>query len=63
MLTPSVQVGGVTLASVADPAAEPWDLVVVHTRQPGSELTWLKADIPVLDTTYRLSEIGHRSVV
>ncbi|MFD4190789.1 nucleotide sugar dehydrogenase [Amycolatopsis thermoflava] len=40
----------------------PWDLVIVHTAQPGLDLAWL-ADAPlVLDTTYRLS-LPHRQVL
>ncbi len=37
-----------------DPAAEDWDLVVVHTMHPYTDLSWIEAQSAVLDATYRL---------
>jgi UDP-N-acetyl-D-glucosamine dehydrogenase len=42
--------------SCADPAGD-WDLVVVHTVQPGTDLSWIEAQSAVLDATYRLSAL------
>ncbi|WP_427016721.1 nucleotide sugar dehydrogenase [Pseudarthrobacter sp. P1] len=45
---------GGQLSSLEDPAAWKPDLVIVHTRHTGVDLSWLD-DVPVvLDTTYRL---------
>ncbi|PKT70216.1 nucleotide sugar dehydrogenase, partial [Streptomyces populi] len=40
--------------SVIDPQDHPWDLVLVHTVHPGTDLTWLEDRDDVLDATYRL---------
>ncbi|GAB1694347.1 nucleotide sugar dehydrogenase [Krasilnikovia sp. M28-CT-15] len=62
-LVDTVRVGGVDLTSVLAPEATDWDLVIVHTVHPGSDVSWL-SDVPaVLDTTYRLGELTHRSVL
>jgi nucleotide sugar dehydrogenase len=51
------------MESVIDPAAQNWDLVLVHTVQPNAELTWLESAGSVLDTTYRLQAIARRATV
>lgn len=45
---------GVTLDSVADPAAFAPDLVIMHTGHTGFDLDWLASVPVVLDTTYNL---------
>ncbi|BAJ27105.1 MULTISPECIES: nucleotide sugar dehydrogenase [Kitasatospora] len=62
-LVPSARLHGAVLHSVADPAAEEWDLIVVHTVQPGSDLAWLAGREPVLDATYRLSGVPAKAVL
>lgn len=45
---------GGTLQSVDNPSAWGADLVIVHTRHAGVDLSWLDEVPAVLDTTYRL---------
>ncbi|MFE3634587.1 nucleotide sugar dehydrogenase [Streptomyces cellostaticus] len=52
-LVPSVEVAGALLADVPHPDPADWDMVVVHTRQPGQDLTWLDDAALVLDTGER----------
>lgn len=52
-----------TLRSVADPAARDWDLVLVHTLHPAADVSWLSKQIAVLDATFQLRDLGHRSVL
>lgn len=54
--------GGV-LHRVADHADREWDLVVVHTAQPGLDESWLRGQPMVLDATYRLAGLPRREVV
>ncbi|MGP4043698.1 nucleotide sugar dehydrogenase [Streptomyces sp. 2A115] len=58
----TLELGTKTLAGVAEPEAEKWDLVVVHTVQPGAELEWLADQPAVLDATYRLGPLGTKAV-
>ncbi|MGN9758406.1 nucleotide sugar dehydrogenase [Streptomyces sp. SD31] len=53
-LIPTLEIGSRTLVGVTEPEAEHWDLVVVHTVQPGTDLGWLADQTAVLDATYRL---------
>jgi nucleotide sugar dehydrogenase len=62
-LIPSLHIGAHTLVSDPAPEQEPWDLVLVHTVQPGMDLTWLEAQPLVLDATYRLASPAHKAVV
>jgi UDP-N-acetyl-D-glucosamine dehydrogenase len=62
-LIPRLRVGGQEMHNVADPAAEQWDLVLVHTEQPGANTSWLAAAPLVLDATYKLSSLRPRTVV
>ncbi|UCM87565.1 nucleotide sugar dehydrogenase [Streptomyces marincola] len=62
-LIPALRVNGRTLRHREDPAAEHWDLVVVHTAHPGHDLTWLEGRGPVLDATYRLDSVKERYLV
>jgi UDP-N-acetyl-D-mannosaminuronate dehydrogenase len=39
------------------------DLVLVHTRHPGTDLSWVAGHAQVLDATYRLDEVAHRAVL
>jgi UDP-N-acetyl-D-glucosamine dehydrogenase len=60
-LVPAVRVADGELRSVDAPGEMRWDLVVVHTLHPDYDAHWL-ADVPaVLDTTYRLHGIHHRT--
>lgn len=44
---------GAGMDSTVEPAAQDWDLVLIHTVQPGHDYSWI-ADCPlVLDATYR----------
>ncbi|MGW1593806.1 nucleotide sugar dehydrogenase [Streptomyces sp. NPDC002343] len=51
---PSLTVDGRELRSVTDPHEEAWDLVIVHTVHPGTDLGWLDAVPRVLDTRHRI---------
>jgi nucleotide sugar dehydrogenase len=62
-LVPSLTLGDTPLVSRSAPMAERWDLVVVHTLHPDVELTWLRDQDLVLDATYRLTDLKHRTVV
>jgi nucleotide sugar dehydrogenase len=47
--------GGVSMDSTMEPAEQAWDLVLIHTVQPGHDYSWI-ADAPlVLDATYRFA--------
>ncbi|MDG4664932.1 nucleotide sugar dehydrogenase [Mycobacterium sp. 236(2023)] len=46
------------LTSHPRPAEETWDLVLVHTIQPGEEYGWLADQPLVLDTTYRMGDLA-----
>ncbi|MFB8206290.1 nucleotide sugar dehydrogenase [Streptomyces sp. NPDC056010] len=49
---PTLASGNRVLTAVAEPAARDWDLVIVHTRHPGFDHTWVPAGTPVLDPTH-----------
>ena len=61
-LIESIDLDGGILTRVDEPEQGRWDLVIVHTVHPGSELGWLR-DQAVLDTTYRLVDLPKRSVI
>jgi UDP-N-acetyl-D-glucosamine dehydrogenase len=61
-LVPTLQVAGERMTSVDEAGAGGWDLVVVHTVHPGTDLAWLAGQV-VLDTTYRLTHVPERSVL
>jgi UDP-N-acetyl-D-glucosamine dehydrogenase len=61
---PSIRLGdGAALESVADPAGQEWDLVVLHTLHPGVDHGWIGGYANVLDASYRLDAIPHRAVL
>ncbi|MFF4249915.1 nucleotide sugar dehydrogenase [Streptomyces sp. NPDC001663] len=62
-LIPALRLGSRTLAGVTEPADEQWDLVVVHTVQPGTELGWLADQPAVLDATYRLPPLKAKAIL
>jgi UDP-N-acetyl-D-glucosamine dehydrogenase len=62
-LVPSLTLGNTSLTSRLEPMAEKWDLVVVHTLHPDVDLSWLQDQEQVLDATYRLTDLKHRTVV
>jgi nucleotide sugar dehydrogenase len=62
-LIPTLRLGSKTLAGVTEPEGEQWDLVVVHTVQPGTELGWLADQAAVLDATYRLDPLKAKAVL
>jgi nucleotide sugar dehydrogenase len=62
-LVPALALDGAVLASEAQPELEQWDLVLVHTLQPGAELDWLTGQPLVLDATYRLRSVPMKAVV
>jgi UDP-N-acetyl-D-glucosamine dehydrogenase len=47
----------------SDPPSGRWDLVIAHTLHPGVDHSWLSAVPKVLDATYKLRHIAHRSVL
>ncbi|MFE0672076.1 nucleotide sugar dehydrogenase [Streptomyces sp. NPDC058867] len=49
----SVEVAGRELRSVPRPREEHWDLVVLHTAHPDTDLDWLRTAPRVLDTRHR----------
>jgi nucleotide sugar dehydrogenase len=51
---------GGTLPAVADPRAFDADLVVLHTRHAGLDLSWIGPDVPVLDASYRETSLPRR---
>lgn len=53
-LVPCLDRHGVVRHSVGVPGALEWDLVVVHTVHPGTDLDWLDTGPSVLDVTHRL---------
>ncbi|WP_274563508.1 nucleotide sugar dehydrogenase [Streptomyces spiramyceticus] len=61
-LVPTLKLGSVILVGVTEPETEQWDLVVVHTVQPGAELGWLVDQPAVLDATYRLDPLKAKAV-
>jgi nucleotide sugar dehydrogenase len=60
---PSITVRGQRLDSVDRPADTVWDLVIVHSVHPGTELGWLRDQPAVLDTTYRLVDLPLRELL
>ncbi|MFI9030666.1 nucleotide sugar dehydrogenase [Streptomyces sp. NPDC053560] len=52
-LVPSLERNGTVLHSVEPATGGDWDLVIVHTVHPGTDLAWL-AGSTVLDATHRL---------
>ncbi|SOD86727.1 nucleotide sugar dehydrogenase [Streptomyces sp. Ag109_G2-15] len=62
-LVSSLRLGAAVRESLADPAAEAWDLVLVHTVHPGVDLGWLAGQPLVLDATYRLDSVPGKAVV
>lgn len=51
---------GSTLDAVADPAVFDADIVILHTRHTSEDLSWIRGDQVVLDTTYRETGIRQR---
>ncbi|OIJ64423.1 UDP-glucose 6-dehydrogenase [Streptomyces mangrovisoli] len=51
---PTLTVDGRDLVSVARPQDTEWDLVIVHTVHPGTDLDWLDTVPRVLDTRQRV---------
>ncbi|MFC8536648.1 nucleotide sugar dehydrogenase [Streptomyces sp. NPDC057249] len=49
---PTLARGPRVLTAVADPATRHWDLVIVHTRHPGWDVSWVPDSTPVLDPTH-----------
>ncbi|UQU68394.1 nucleotide sugar dehydrogenase [Couchioplanes caeruleus] len=55
-----IDVHGTMVDVLRDPREAKWDLVVVHTIHSDEDVSWLTDDVPVLDTTYRLSRESRR---
>nr|WP_232234510.1 nucleotide sugar dehydrogenase [Actinoplanes sp. N902-109] len=60
---PRIAVKGGTLQSVDDFETVEWDLVIAHTLHPDVDVTWLHGVPAVLDATYKLHELGHRTML
>ena len=63
-LVPELELPGLgRLVSRTDPAAFGADLVVLHTAHAALDLDWVDGAAPVLDTTYRMTDLPRRTVV
>jgi len=51
---------GTVLTEVGDPSAFAADLVLIHTRHSGADLTWIAPGQLVVDATYRAVELPDR---
>jgi len=51
---------GSVLESIDDPAAFDAEIVILHTRHDSADLSWIRSDQLVLDTTYREASIPQR---
>ncbi|MGH9011679.1 MAG: nucleotide sugar dehydrogenase [Acidimicrobiia bacterium] len=51
---------GEVLSGVDVPGALPWDLVIIHTVHPGSDLSWVDRVPAVVDASYRLPRLRDR---
>jgi nucleotide sugar dehydrogenase len=60
---PTITVRSGQMERVTDPAQFTWDLVIVHSVHPESDLDWLATQTAVLDTTYRLTGIAWRELL
>jgi nucleotide sugar dehydrogenase len=60
---PSITVRGERLDRVERPGETRWDLVIVHSVHPETELDWLRQQSTVLDTTYRLVDLPWRELL
>lgn len=49
--------------AVIDPAGFGADLILLHTRHTGTDLSWVRSDQLVLDATYRDTELAQSRVV
>jgi UDP-N-acetyl-D-mannosaminuronate dehydrogenase len=52
-----------TLVREPAPAERDWDLVIAHTLHPTADHSWLSSVPILLDATYGLTELPHRSVL
>ena len=41
-----------------DPGSKPWDLAIIHTFDPATDLNWLDGVPSVLDASFRLKSVG-----
>jgi nucleotide sugar dehydrogenase len=60
---PAVTVAGERLDRVERPAETRWDLVIVHSVHPETDVGWLRDQPAVLDTTYRLNDLPWRELL
>jgi UDP-N-acetyl-D-glucosamine dehydrogenase len=60
---PSITVAGERFDRVERPGDTQWDLVIVHSVHPETDLSWLKDQRAVLDTTYRLAGVPWRELL
>jgi len=60
---PSITVRGQRFDAVDRPAETSWDLVIVHSVHPETDLGWLREQPAVLDTTYRLVDVPWRELL
>jgi UDP-N-acetyl-D-glucosamine dehydrogenase len=49
--------------AVIDAAGFDADLILLHTKHTGTDLTWVRTDQLVLDATYRDSELAQSRVI
>lgn len=62
-LVEDIRVQGGRMHSVRPGDMAEWDLVLVHTLHPETDVSWLAEAPVVLDTTYRLGDVAHRTVL
>jgi UDP-N-acetyl-D-glucosamine dehydrogenase len=63
VMVESVWTASGPLLCMSDPESVDWDLVIAHTLHPGVDHSWLSAAPNVLDATYRLPHLPHRSIL
>ncbi|PPG25876.1 nucleotide sugar dehydrogenase [Pseudoclavibacter sp. RFBG4] len=54
---------GRLLESVDDPSSFDADLILIHTRHTGEDLSWIRADQVILDSTYRGTDLPGRHLL
>lgn len=55
-----IEIDSQLISKAANPAQFDADLVLLHTRHTEADLSWITTDTPVLDATYRASDLTQR---
>lgn len=59
---PRLRIGDQSMSSV-EGTNQSWDVIIVHTRHPDTDLRWLRHHECVLDATYRVEGVPHRDLL